>query len=189
MPNLIKSGQVIYVEPNMESDFTSYDTTNGGVVAKSVDLEDLSISVDLEVEVKGRTYMSSNNGNQNNITVTWQSSAEGESISFFQGTKIPPVNGKSVNSLTTNYTDCHLVDIQKDGTAEMFGIKSIDINYNNFMIPEVNIQFTDVRGVSLFAQEEMRHNVAQNDMTGLINNNIEGSFFKCFFTFPYPRFI
>lgn len=189
MANIIKQGQVVYVEPNMESDYTSYNTSNGAV-AKSVDLENLSISVDLEVEVKGRTYMSAQNGNQKNMTLSWQSSAEGESLSFFRGTKIPVgKNGETINSLTTNYTDCHLVDIQKDGTSEMFGIKSIDINYNNFMIPEVNIQFTDVRGVSLFAGEEIRHNQTKHGITGLANPDIEGSFFKCFFTFPYPKFI
>lgn len=189
MANIIKQGQVVYVEPNMESDYTSYNTSNGAV-AKSVDLENLSISVDLEVEVKGRTYMSAQNGNQKNMTLSWQSSMEGESLSFFRGTKIPVgKNGETINSLTTNYTDCHLVDIQKDGTSEMFGIKSIDINYNNFMIPEVNIQFTDVRGVSLFAGEELRHNQTKHGITGLANPDIEGSFFKCFFTFPYPKFI
>ena len=99
MANIIKTGQVIYVEPNEISDFTSYNTTNNGTVAKSVDLEDLSISVDLKVEIKGRTYMSSKNGNQENITLSWQSSAaKGESLSFFQGSQIPTVNGKVINS-------------------------------------------------------------------------------------------
>ena len=56
------------------------------------------------------------------------------------------------------------------------------------MVPEVTIQFIDVRGVSLFAQEEMRHCMAKNGIGGVDDTSVEGSFFKCFFTFPYPKF-
>lgn len=189
MSNIIKNGKVVYVEPNIANDFTSYNSDNKGTVYKSVDLEDMCIIVDLEVEVKGRTYRSSYNGNQNNIELKWKSDASGERVSFMEGTKIPTSDGGFVKSLTTNYTDCHLFDIKDSGTAEMFGIKSIDISYDNFMVPEVTIQFIDVRGVSLFAQEETRHRIVEsNGMTGLVDNGIEGSFFKCFFTFPYPKF-
>ena len=181
--------QVVYVEPNAMDDITLYNTKNGKVY-KSTELEDLCISVDLEVEVKGRTFASSKNAASNNMQMSWQSSADGQTIRFMKGTKIATGVNKDgfVNSLTTNYTDCFLYDVESEGTCEMFGIKSIDISYNNFMVPEVTIQFIDVRGVSLFAQEEMRHNVAKNGMTGVANNSVEGSFFKCFFTFPYPKF-
>ena len=181
--------QVVYVEPNAMDDITLYNTKNGKVY-KSTELEDLCISVDLEVEVKGRTFASSKNAASNNMQMSWQSSADGQTIRFMKGTKIATGVNKDgfVNSLTTNYTDCFLYDVESEGTCEMFGIKSIDISYNNFMVPEVTIQFIDVRGVSLFAQEEMRHNVVKNGMTGVANNSVEGSFFKCFFTFPYPKF-
>ena len=42
--------QVIYVEPNAMDDITLYNTQNGKVY-KSTELENLCISVDLEVEV------------------------------------------------------------------------------------------------------------------------------------------
>ena len=146
--------QVVYVEPNAMDDITLYNTKNGKVY-KSTELEDLCISVDLEVEVKGRTFASSKNAASNNMQMSWQSSADGQTIRFMKGTKIATGVNKDgfVNSLTTNYTDCFLYDVESEGTCEMFGIKSIDISYNNFMVPEVTIQFIDDRGVSLFAQE------------------------------------
>ena len=127
-------------------DITLYNTRNGKVY-KSTELEDLCISVDLEVEVKGRTFASSKNAASNNMQMSWQSSADGQTIRFMKGTKITTGVNKDgfVNSLTTNYTDCFLYDVESEGTCEMFGIKSIDINYNNFMVPEVTIQFIDER--------------------------------------------
>ena len=189
MSKILQENKVLYIEPNAIDDTTKY-TTAVGSVTKAPSLEDYCIVVDLEVEIKGRTYNSSKNGNSKNLTMEWQSRNSGQTVRFMEGSKIYTDSSKSsyVNSLTTNYTDIFLKDVEKQGTAEMFGINSIDISYNNFMVPEVTIQFTDVRGVSLFAQEEMRHNLVRNGMEGVANNDIEGSFFKCFFTFPYPRF-
>lgn len=189
MSKILQENKVLYIEPNAIDDTTTY-TTSVGSVTKTPSLEDYCVVVDLEVEVKGRTYNSSKNGNSQNLTMEWQSTNSGQTVRFMEGSKIYTDSSKSnyVNSLTTSYTDIFLKDVEKQGTAEMFGIKSIDIAYNNFMVPEVTIQFTDVRGVSLFAQEEMRHNLVSNGMEGVANNDIEGSFFKCFFTFPYPRF-
>lgn len=181
--------QVVYVEPNAMDDITLYNTQNGKVY-KSTELENLCISVDLEVEVKGRTFATSKDAASSNVQMSWQSSANGQTVRFMKGTKIQTGQNKDgfVNSLTTNYTDCFLYDVESEGTCEMFGIKSIDISYNNFMVPEVTIQFIDVRGVSLFAQEEMRHCMAKNGIGGVDDTSVEGSFFKCFFTFPYPKF-
>lgn len=189
MSKILQENKVLYIEPNAIDDTTKY-TTAAGSVTKAPSLEDYCVVVDLEVEIKGRTYNSSKNGNSKNLTMEWQSRNSGQTVRFMEGSKIYTDSSKSsyVNSLTTNYTDIFLKDVEKQGTAEMFGINSIDISYNNFMVPEVTIQFTDVRGVSLFAQEEMRHNLVRNGMSGVANNDIEGSFFKCFFTFPYPRF-
>lgn len=190
MPKILQDSQVVYVEPNAiagEDDFSAM----GYGSKKAPSNEDFCIIVDLDVEVKGRTYSSSLTTGDNIRRMEYTSSnVSGEKVKFMSGTKIYLDKDKTkyVTSLTTNYTDTHLRDIEKGGTCEMFGIKSIDINYNNFMVPDVTIQFTDVRGVSLFAQEETRHNVVQNGVTASVNNDLEGSFFKCFFSFPYPKF-
>lgn len=187
--------QVVYIEPNAEEELgTAYASDDDSVTTmKIASPEDFCVVVDLEVEVKGRTYYftkTSSNGNIKKVEAV--ENANGQTISFMEGTRIYTNKEKTeyITSLTTNYTDCTLEDISNGGTSEMFGIKSIDISYNNFMVPEVTIQFTDVRGVSLFAQEELRHNLvnAETGMQANVNENIAGSFFKSFFTFPYPKF-
>ena len=190
MSLLKETQQVIYVEPNIMDETTSYQAGGGLQVNKTPDLEDMCIAVDLEVELKGRTY-SSTDSNSDTIRMTWQSSHNGEKVGFMKGSKVyvDKAKTKYFNTLTTNYTDIFLTDVTgAEPTNEMFGIKSIDIQYNNFMVPQVTIVFTDVRGVSLFAREEYRHNVVSNGVTATENNDLEGSFFKCFFTFPYPKF-
>lgn len=193
MSKILQENKVLFVEPNAMDDITSYSsdiTIDNTTVYKTPNDEDLCIVVDLEVEVKGRTYNGSSSSSSDSLTMEWQSSTNGQSINFMGGSKIYTDSSKSsyINSLTTNYTDIFLDDIKNVGTAEMFGIKSIDISYNNYMVPEVTIQFTDVRGVSLFAQEEFRHNITRDGISATANPSIEGSFFKCFFTFPYPKF-
>ena len=190
MPKILQENQVVYVEPNAiagEDDFSAM----GGGAMKAPSYEDYCIIVDLDVEVKGRTFSSSLNTGKDILRMEYTSSENnGERVKFMQGSKIylDKEKKKYITSLTTDYTNTHLRDIENGGTCEMFGIKSIDISYNNFMVPDVTIQFTDVRGVSLFAQEEARHNITQGGMEAVANNDIEGSFFKCFFTFPYPKF-
>lgn len=191
MANILQENKVIYIEPNAIDGMTLPNgSTDGSYVYKTPNEEDMCTVVDLEVELKGRTYNGSTDGNSENIQMEWQSSTTGQTINFMKGSKIYTDSSKTsyINSLTTSYTDIYLKDIQNHGTAEMFGIKSIDIAYNNFMIPEVTIQFVDVRGVSLFAQEEMRHNIVRDGISATANSDIEGSFFKAFFSFPYPKF-
>ena len=180
---------VYYVEPNAIDSVTSYKTSSG-MVPKSPALEDMSIAVNLEVEIKGRTYSGSREGANTNYVMTWQSTHNGQTVKFMSGSKVytDTTKTKYVNSLTTNYASANLIDVIEEAPDENFGIKSIDISYNNFMVPEVTIQFIDVRGVSLFAAEELRHNLVEKGVSYSANNDIEGSFFKCFFTFPYPRF-
>jgi hypothetical protein len=190
MPKILQDSQVIYVEPNAVAGEDDFFAMGDGAM-KAPANEDYCIIVDLDVEVKGRTFSSTMNNGKDTIRMEYTSSVSGgQKIKFMEGSKIylDKEQTKYITSLTTNYTDIHLKDIENGGTCEMFGIKSVDINYNNYMVPDVTIQFTDVRGVSLFAQEEMRHNVVQNGITASVNNDIEGSFFKCFFTFPYPKF-
>jgi hypothetical protein len=50
------------------------------------------------------------------------------------------------------------------------------------------MDFTDIKGVSLFAPEELRHNATHKNISGVANKDIAGSFFKAFFTTPYPKF-
>jgi hypothetical protein len=187
---------VTYIEPNADAIDTYKATTTGPTYRyqTSPDLSDYCIAVDLEVEVKARNATGTINLDSQVQQLSWQSSTDKDAnVHFLRGTRIYTDEKKStwVNSLTTNYTDTYYDDIKETSkaTGEMFGIKSIDIQYDNFMVPQVSIEFCDVRGVSLFALEEFRHTLTdKNGISATADNSIEGSFFKCFFSFPYPKF-
>lgn len=83
--------------------------------------------------------------------------------------------------LTTSYTNITLQDIEDGGNKESIGIESINIKYNSWYFPEVSIKFIDIRGNALFNPMELTNN--QETKT-----TAKGSFFKGFFTFPYPIF-
>lgn len=92
------------------------------------------------------------------------------------------------NGLSTDYTDSFYYDLKDHGTTEMFGISSVDISYQQWMVPQVTIEFVDIRGGSLMAPTEMRNGDGFNGLRGFSEKDIASSFFQCFFTFPYPRF-
>lgn len=186
--NLKDDGKVCYVEPNLLG--SAYSETSNQVIPFKPELEDMGIYVDLLVETRGRTFR----GVSDNYTIGlhYESNSEGDKISFFQGTKLYYNEKKSEyrNSLTTDYLNAFITDIKREPTTELFGIESINISYNNFYVPEVTINFVDIRGISLFSSEQLKHNVTVNRMNGYYSakNSIAGSFFNCFFQFPYPKF-
>ena len=183
-PNRLNN--IVYVEPNYNNSAVAYDSSGLNVFEQAPDLSDYSIFVNLEVEVVGRTIKSE----VNHYAVSWQTKAGSQesTVNFMEGSKIPlGESGKYINALTTNYTDCFLTDLKRiGGNTEMFGISSIDIAYNNYMVPEVTIEFVDVRGAALFSPRE-----SQDGNDGALSQeqyDTAGSFFQCFFTFPYPKF-
>ena len=184
---------IIYVEPNYNNSLEEYDVNGLNTYEFIPGLEDYSIFVNLEVETRGRNVQSSKSSNNKKLILSFISNTDGTSaVNFMQGTKIPiGENGATINSLTTNYTDIFLGDLKKNGpSTETFGIESIDISYNNYMVPEVTIEFVDVRGVGLFSQKEY-YETNKNIDTAIDSNNqddIANTFFQCFFTFPYPKF-
>lgn len=181
-----ESNNIVYVEPNYNG------SVDGHEVAPQ--LEDYSIFINLEVEVKGRNIRSRASSDDNKIIMSWVSngsSTNNNIVNLMQGSKIPLHDGTSTYSLTTNYTDVFIKDLKKvGGNSEMFGISSVDIAYNNYMVPEVTIQFVDVRGAALFSPKES--SVTNNGHDVSVSNtddvDIANTFFQCFFTFPYPKF-
>jgi len=184
---------IIYVEPNYVFSTEEYGINGLNTYEFAPPLEDYSIFVNLEVEVRGRNVQSSKSSNNRKLILSFVTNTDGSSaVNFMQGSKIPiGEKGASINSLTTNYTDIFLGDLKRNGpSTETFGIQSIDISYNSYMVPEVTIEFIDVRGVALFAQKEY-YETNKNIDEAINSNNkedIANTFFQCFFTFPYPKF-
>ena len=184
---------IVYVEPNYVNSIEGYNANGLNTYEFAPSLEDYCLYVNLEVETRGRNIQSSKTANGKKLVLSFVSHTDGKSsINFMQGSKIPLGDGKtSINSLTTNYTDIFLGDLKNNGPQmETFGIKSIDIAYNNYMVPEITIEFVDVRGTALFAQKEYYETNKKIDEAVNSDNQIDiaNTFFQCFFTFPYPRF-
>lgn len=78
-------------------------------------------------------------------------------------------DGSSKGKLTTDYTKIFYENEPYD--SETFGIESISIKTNASMVPEVDIEFIDIRGENLWA----RANDPDNP-------------YNLFLTFPYPLF-
>ena len=171
--------RVSYVEPNyINSDLANKNSF--GEIQIASNLEDYCVVVNFQVEVPSKPIQGQLKKSERVINVVFSTSTSGDA-----DTKI--------SYLTTAPTELGtFLDIQKGPShtamSESFGINSINIEYNNYMVPCVTVQFTDIRGTSLFAPEELRHNKIHNGVSASVNDDIEGSFFKCFFTFPYPRF-
>ena len=186
---------IAWVEPNEIYSTAKFLSRNGesqdtAVYDVAPPMENFCITADLEVEIVRRGH-GGVSGPTKTILVSWTSNTDGkDNISFFQGTRYKFGDKISTNYLTSDPTTFGTFDeVKKVGTNECFGINSIDIQYNSYMVPEVTIEFTDIRGISLFSPEELRHSAVNEEGTsGYVNDNVAGSFFKCFFSFPYPRF-
>ena len=73
-----------------------------------------------------------------------------------------------------------LGDLVNYGTTEMIGIKSVNIEYAKSCVPIITVQFTDVRGLSLFQPTELSRDNTYNGIKGLNKDNVAQSFFQCF---------
>ena len=174
-----QTNNIVYVEPNYSYSTNEYDTRGLETFEFAPDLEDYSIYVNLEVEAIGRTIDTGNKV----YRFSYVSRGGNESVNLMGGSKIYTSDGKFFNSLTTNYTDYHIKDLKGVGASpELFGINYIDIAYNHFMVPEVTIEFVDIRGASVFGQRELfDSNSRERAISGNYDDNIVNTFFQCFF--------
>lgn len=181
------NNNVLFIEPNL---FTR-PQLNNTEIEYTPNLEDYCIYCDLEVELISKF----NDSITKAIRLQWithnlDSEGKNINISWLGGAQYG-----DAHALTTSYTDVSYKTIHDNAKkqqqdTELFGINSITINYDSWITPTIKIKFTDIRGMSLFGSEEFAHPfVTADGMTGLAgNSDITGSFFRAFFTFPYPRF-
>ena len=159
--------RIVYVEPN----FVNGLTKNG--VDLSVPLDDLCISVDLIAEVVDRNAVVSDS----NIIINNLNSSK---ISFFNGIQLD--KSQEDTFLSTYFTNITYEDSKEKGIVEGLGISSINISFDSWYMPIVSINFVDVRGSSIFSPNEYNN---ENKKTSYVTSD---KIFKCFFTFPYPKF-
>jgi len=154
------AGRAKIIDPNDFDGFKSGDNV-------PVQLEDLTISVILKSFRKGRTLLStdSDGGTVDSIGQI--------QVNFIEGSETGVPNEKKV--LTTKFTDL-TTSFDKDViNDETLGITNIDIEFNASMAPMITINFIDLRGSSIFQNEE-----------NILNNR--GNKYTTFFQLPYPMF-
>ena len=126
-------------------------------------VEDLCIGVKLEVSAPGRAITAS--AGDNNIS--WQTILD--DVNLLGGTD---------GYLSTSYSDISSLDAHNGGNKDSFGIEYINIHYNSWNFPEVDMKLVDVRGNAVMNPLESRRD----------DNDKAGSFLNALFTFPYPMF-
>lgn len=165
-----KIGRLNYIDP-ANIDFENNEIIRGDRNIFNP-LEDYCIAVDLIVELQDRASCGVASKTGENYTLTYSTS--NDSMSFFYGT-----SGVNSTNLTTNYTDIDLRNPSYN-TNECLGIENITIEYDSWFYPRVTIKFIDVRGASVFSENE--YNFQNNKQVNGVN------LYHSFFTFPYPLF-
>ena len=129
----VKSGNVVLVDPNC----VNVNTNQTNAIPK---YEDMHIDVDLVATRRGRSILFTGGARTDkSITINL--------MGFNQNTADP--KDPNYENFTTNYYD------GSTGTErqyESFGIRSVKATINSSFIPEVNIEFVDIRGLSFFNQ-------------------------------------
>lgn len=187
---------VRYVEPNSDleniSNYSEYVTTDGKVYDKIINPEDYCIGLSIMTVLcnRGQSLASGDQA----LIASWENTGEDSKVNFMSGTLIKSVKNDSIHNnlnipyLTTNYADMYVSDLVHYGTTEMIGIKSVNIDFENATLPVITVQFTDVRGMSLFTPKEFSKLGLTNTSGKVDKDNVAQCFFQCFFKFPYPKF-
>ena len=138
--NTIENGNVILVEPNCIN-------INNGIDNGIPQYQDMYIFAELTARSKGRTVIIDNNA----------SSTTSKKINFL-GNNQDNETGDNPNYLnfTTNYYDGSTGNRTH---YEGFGINNIKIVINSSFIPQVNIQFVDIRGLAFFNQVDSPYRI------------------------------
>ena len=140
----VVEGNVVLVDPNQIN-------ADSGIYNAIPKYENMFIYVDLIAERRGRTVLTTTGVSSSNVTESTTDETVKINFMGFNQNK-----GFNENSFTTKfYDDGDPSSIQH----ESFGITNIDITVNSSYVPQINIEFTDVRGLSFFNKKNSPYRV------------------------------
>jgi len=163
MEQISKShGQVLYIEdPNRVNLYPLADLSVQPITNSVGQYQDMNIFAELTAVRKGRSVIVNGKGLQ---------SMDSVEVNFLGNNQ----NKNNPNHLnfTTNYYDgsSGANEIQ----YEAFGITSIKVLINSSFIPQVSIQFVDIRGLSFFNQENSPYRILFDFPPPIFNLKIKG---------------
>jgi len=105
-----------------------------------INIEDLNISVELEVYRRSDDILIFNDSNNTFSNTSESNPPDTTRISFIDG------SGETEKVLTTNYTEFNTKFNQNNPDLQTLGIENIDISFNTSYTPMVKIRFKDIRG-------------------------------------------
>ena len=164
----VDQNNLMYIDPN------SVISKKGEILPRGIDQENLVMYVNLEADLIPRsTLLATNDKNTMTEIVKGTLNFMSNNGKDFDSTWTNSYNGTDTPSKFDsegNPTEFKVTDTNFDASAQSFGIQSINITVKgaNF-VPQVQINFVDVRGKTLFESPE-------------------NSPYKAFFHIPWPIF-
>jgi len=153
-----RSGNVLLVKPNLVN--VNQEFING-----IPQYQNMYIFAELTAQSKGRTV----------ITKTDTTTTSSKKINFIGNNQNKNSDNPNNLNFTTNYYD----GSNPDGEYyEGFGIKSIKISINSSFVPQVAIQFIDIRGLAFFNQKDSPYRILFDFPPPTFNLTVKGHYGK-----------
>ncbi|MFW6243191.1 MAG: hypothetical protein ACOC2W_03435, partial [bacterium] len=141
--NTVSQNNVVLIDPNNVVSNSAFDDLG---IPK---YEDMFIYVNLKAHKRNRSVLTINGAGN---TVDFETTDEVNINLMGANQEDSPYN----NTFTTNYYEG---SANEDLIYDSFGIESINIKINSSYIPQINIKFVDVRGISFFNQEDSPYRI------------------------------
>lgn len=160
------AGNVNLIDPNTSN--INNNITNG-----IPQYQDMYISAELIGISRGRTVLQTDI--ETDITNIKNTGYEENKRISFLGQNQDPNNSVHFNKFTTNWYDGA---VDKDKTFEGFGINNINIVINSSYIPQINIEFIDIRGLAFFNRENSPYRILFNFPPPIFYLTVKGYYGK-----------
>ena len=157
--NIKNDRRILYVDPN--------NLDENSLTNVPVNIEDLSIFVELTTNKKSRSIIK--DGTQSN------DNSDDFAVNFISGSQFG--DKKCDKSLTTSYTDIN-DRFNVSDELEGFGIESIDISFDTAYTPLVKIKFIDVRGGMMSKGNDSKYGVFFNLPYPIFSLKVKGYYGK-----------
>jgi GH25 family lysozyme M1 (1,4-beta-N-acetylmuramidase) len=150
------------VDPNLLN-------TNPNFVNGIPQYQDMFIFAELTAKSRGRTVLETNNTGMYSLSKT--GSQDEININFIGNNQNKSATDPNYLKFTTNWYDGSAAEGFR---YEGFGISSIKVVTNSSFVPQVNIQFIDVRGLAFFNQEDSPYRILFSFPPPLFTLTIKG---------------
>lgn len=141
------AGNVNLIDPNNVN-------INKNIVNGIPQYQDMYIDVSLIGIRRGRTVLETNV--DTNLTRLLNAGLENNVKISFLGENQDPNNEAHYRKFTTNYYDG---STDRNKTYEGFGISNIEVVVNSSFVPQINIEFIDVRGLAFFNRKDSPYRI------------------------------